>query len=137
MKLFRIFLFTSFTFFVSNFLLYLFNLTDYLLIKELVFHEDIFINTIILVIYSLLAMLIITILYNRITKHLKDLRIMFINNAIWVIIILFFLKIILKNDKLDVIENNISLIFTLFLTTYVFYYSIYYLSLLKYIGNKK
>lgn len=136
MKYIRIFIFSILIFYLSNYLLYAFNFTDFLIWNELIFNDDSLINFISLSIYIFLIFSLLTILSFMYIKLLKNKFILFINNLIIVVIVFIFIKFILKNDKLLTLENDLCLIFTLFFTTYVFYYSIYQISLLKYIGYK-
>ena len=136
MKYIRIFIFSILIFYLSNYLLYAFNFTDFLIWNELIFNDDLLINFISLSIYIFLIFSLLTILSFMYIKLLKNKFILFINNLIIVVIVFIFIKFILKNDKLLTLENDLCLIFTLFFTTYVFYYSIYQISLLKYIGYK-
>lgn len=136
MKYIRIFIFSILIFYLSNYLLYAFNFTDFLIWNELIFNDDLLINFISLSIYIFLIFSLLTILSFMYIKLLENKFILFINNLIIVVIVFIFIKFILKNDKLLTLENDLCLIFTLFFTTYVFYYSIYQISLLKYIGYK-
>ena len=136
MKYNRIFIFSILIFYLSNYLLYAFNFTDFLIWNELIFNDDLLINFISLSIYIFLIFSLLTILSFMYIKLLENKFILFINNLIIVVIVFIFIKFILKNDKLLTLENDLCLIFTLFFTTYVFYYSIYQISLLKYIGYK-
>ena len=133
MKYIRIFIFSILIFYLSNYLLYAFNFTDFLIWNELIFNDDLLINFISLSIYIFLIFSLLTILSFMYIKLLENKFILFINNLIIVVIVFIFIKFILKNDKLLTLENDLCLIFTLFFTTYVFYYSIYQISLLKYI----
>ena len=136
MKYLRIFIFTLAIFYFSNYLFYVFNFTNFLIVNELKFVNDPLLNFALLSVYFILIFTFQTIVYYKYLIKLKNKYYMFINNLIHVIFSLFFIKFILKNEKMMLLENNLSLIFTLFLTTYIFYYSIYQITLLKYIGNK-
>ena len=136
MKYLRIFIFTLVVFYFSNYLFYLFNFTNFLIVNELIFVNDPLLNFALLSVYFILILTFQTIVYYKYLIRLKNKYYMFINNLIHVIFSLFFIKFILKNEKMMLLENNLTLIFTLFLTTYIFYYSIYQKTLLKYNGNK-
>lgn len=131
MNLISIFIFTIIIFFGSNFILYVFNLTNYLIGKEIILSTNIYINYLYLSLYFLLVLILLYLLINKNIHVLKSRKVLFINNLIISIIFFFFLKIILNNAKLQIEENIIAMFLTFFLTTYVFYYSIYYSILIK------
>lgn len=136
MKALSVLIMTLIAFFGSNAVFYCFNLTSYLIGKEIVVFPSMLWNYVFLIAYCAAVLLFLMILYAPFAHRLYDRRVLFLNNAVHVIIVLFAMKVLLENEKLALAENASGLILSLFLATYVFYYSICFFGLLKYKGNR-
>lgn len=134
-KLFSIILFTLFIFLGSNTIQYSFNITNFLFANEIILNKNTLKNYILISSYFIFFEGILLLLFNRFFYRLNKSVYYFVLSCILSIIFLFIFKIILKNEKISDSRNVLSLVLTIFLTTYTFYYSIYEITLIKYKRN--
>lgn len=134
-KILSILLFVASIFFGGNALLYVLNVTDFLLGKDLSVSEYMWKTYLILIAYFILLLGFLLLLQNRMFRRLDKPRYYFVLSSIYCVIALFILKILLNIEKMGEINNILSLVLMIFLSTYVFYYSIYYSTLIEYKRN--
>lgn len=134
-KILSILLFVASIFFGGNALLYVLNVTDFLLGKDLSVSEYMWKTYLILIAYFILLLGFLLLLQNRMFRRLDKPRYYFVLSSIYCVIALFILKILLNIEKMGEINNILSLVLVIFLSTYVFYYSIYYSTLIEYKRN--
>jgi len=128
-------LYTIIIAYLANLFLYLFNITDFLFFKDIVIFNNIFLNIVILTVYFLFMELIMLLIINKI-KYINMIKPKLFTFSLLNCVFVFFSLIhIMQLNKVRELNNILSLIFIIFLSTYIFFYSIYYNSLLKYIRN--
>ena len=118
----------------GNFFLYFFNLTNILLIRDL-FKNGFIDNFLILIFYSTILMIISYLIFNKIFIKLDRLLYYPIFSLILFILTIFMFKYIFKIERINEINNILCILLQIFLSTYVFYYSFYNLTLIKYKRN--
>lgn len=121
--------------FLTNFFLYLFNISNFLIIKDIAISVNMFVNGLIITIYMFLVLVLIIL----VTKKISLIKLfpvkLFIMALINSIIVLFCLINILQIEKIKEINNALSIVLTTFFATYILFYSIYYHYLLEYKRN--
>lgn len=121
--------------YLANVFLYVFNITNFLFFKDIVVFDNTLLNIIALTMYFLFIEFIILVIVKKI-KYINMIKPkLFIFSLINCIFIFFSMIHIMRINKVMELNNILSLIFVIFLSTYIFFYSIYYNSLLKYIRN--
>ena len=118
----------------GNFFLYFFNLTNILLIRDL-FKNGFIDNFLIFIFYSTILMIISYLIFNKIFIKLDRLLYYPIFSLILFILTIFMFKYIFKIERINEINNILCILLHIFLSTYVFYYSFYNLTLIKYKRN--
>lgn len=118
----------------GNFFLYFFNLTNILLIRDL-FKNGFIDNFLIFIFYSTILMIISYLIFNKIFIKLDRLLYYPIFSLILFILTIFMFKYIFKIERINEINNILCILLQIFLSTYVFYYSFYNLTLIKYKRN--
>ena len=118
----------------GNFFLYFFNLTNILLITDL-FKNGFIDNFLIFIFYSTILMIISYLIFNKIFIKLDRLLYYPIFSLILFILTIFMFKYIFKIERINEINNILCILLQIFLSTYVFYYSFYNLTLIKYKRN--
>ena len=118
----------------GNFFLYFFNLTNILLIRDL-FKNGFIDNFLIFIFYSTILMIISYLIFNKIFIKLDRLLYYPIFSLITFILTIFMIKYIFKIERINEINNILCILLQIFLSTYVFYYSFYNLTLIKYKRN--
>ena len=118
----------------GNFFLYFFNLTNILLIRDL-FKNGFIDNFLIFIFYSTILLIISYLIFNKIFIKLDRLLYYPIFSLILFILTIFMFKYIFKIERINEINNILCILLQIFLSTYVFYYSFYNLTLIKYKRN--
>ena len=118
----------------GTFFLYFFNLTNKLLITDL-FKNWFIDNFLIFIFYSTILMIISYLIFNKIFIKLDRLLYYPIFSLITFILTIFMIKYIFKIERINEINNILCVLLQVFLSTYVFYYSFYNLTLIKYKRN--
>lgn len=131
MKKVSIFFYSSFIFYLSNFILYIFNLTNFLFFKDIHVVDNLLNNFFALFLYLTTYEVFVYLLFKKIILKLNKSFYYLIISIINFIILTLILKFGLNFSSFNHINNVLSLFFSIFLTTNVFYYSIYFSSLLE------
>lgn len=134
-KILSILIFCIIVFYGGNALLYVFNVTNYLFGYEYVLSNDLLTNYIYLMLISFFILGILLLINNRLFPRLNRPYHYLALSLIYCLIFFVFTRIIYKNDKFSDINNILSMVLVIFLTTYTFYYSIYYSTLIEYKRN--
>lgn len=134
-KILSILLFVTLILFGGNALLYVLNVTDFLIGSDLSVNENMWITYLILIAYFILLLGFFLLIQNRMFRKWDKPRYYFVLSSIYCIAALFILKVLLNIEKMGEINNILSLVLVIFLSTYVFYYSIYYSTLIEYKRN--
>ena len=128
-------LFTCFIFFIFNIIFYVLNVSNFLFFNEYILFENKIINSIMLVVYFIIFLGVLLLINNRLFYKLDNTIYYFCIALINCVIYFFINNLILKKTQFYEINNILSLVLEIFFTTYTFYYSNYYLTLLKYKRN--
>lgn len=120
---------------LGNYTFYIFNLTNFLLYKDIMISDNSFFNFLFITMYISIFLILMTIILNHLKIKRNLVVHLFIIALINTIILSFCLIWILNITKMKEINNVLCLLVITFFSTYVFFYSIYYHSLLEYKRN--
>lgn len=127
-------IFVALLFFLSNFILYYFNCSSFLLSNHFIIIEGKW-NVLILFLSFVIILYLLVILLKNVFIKLNKVRYYFVFSLINSIILLFILMNFTNFKQILTLDNVLSVIFSTFLTTYAFFYSFYYYFLLEYKRN--